>query len=68
VATTPNCAYGLDNDGDGLIDYPTDPNCAGPSGATEVPEPAVLLGLAAGLAFLGTVGRRRMRCWGDDDR
>jgi hypothetical protein len=31
----PACSDGLDNDGDGLIDYPEDPQCASPSGASE---------------------------------
>jgi large repetitive protein len=30
------CNDGIDNDGDGLIDYPEDPGCASPSGASEV--------------------------------
>lgn len=31
----PACSDGVDNDGDGLSDYPADPGCASPSGATE---------------------------------
>ncbi len=40
VATTtqqalPACANGVDDDGDGLIDYPDDPNCTDPTDADE---------------------------------
>jgi hypothetical protein len=37
AATLP-CDDGIDNDGDGLRDYPADPGCASPSAATESPE------------------------------
>jgi len=60
AATLP-CDDGIDNDGDGAIDYPTDASCPGPGGATEVPEPSALVALAAGIAFLAGVGRRRAR-------
>jgi len=32
------CANGLDDDGDGLADYPADPGCGATSGPTEQPE------------------------------
>jgi hypothetical protein len=31
----PECADGLDNDGDGDVDHPDDPGCGGPSGPIE---------------------------------
>ncbi len=34
----PACADGLDNDGDGLVDYPADPGCASATGAIENPQ------------------------------
>jgi hypothetical protein len=37
--TSPACSDGLDNDGDGKTDYPTDPGCTDASDATE-PDPA----------------------------
>src|ERR1700761_456821 len=37
--TVPQCADGIDNDGDGLIDM-EDPDCSSPSDNTEGPEPA----------------------------
>ena len=33
----PSCRDGVDNDADGLIDYPQDPGCADPDAETEVP-------------------------------
>jgi hypothetical protein len=35
LAGTPECADGIDNDGDGLVDYPNDPECVTASGASE---------------------------------
>ena len=32
---TSECADGLDNDGDGLVDYPADPGCLGPADESE---------------------------------
>src|SRR5262249_61877011 len=37
VAAHP-CLDGVDNDGDGLIDYPADPGCSGPNDDSEQPE------------------------------
>jgi len=34
----PRCSDGIDNDGDNLIDYPADPGCGSPNGATENPQ------------------------------
>ena len=58
-APTLPCDDGIDNDGDGLIDYPNDPGCAGPSGPTELPEPSGWLMLIAGTGFLSALYRRR---------
>lgn len=99
-APTLPCDDGIDNDGDGATDYPADPACWGPAAPDEgpecddgadndgdggtdwdgspadadctvawhddesvvyVPEPSVLLGLAAGVAMLALLGRRRRR-------
>jgi len=30
TVTPPQCSDGIDNDGDGLIDYPQDPGCQSP--------------------------------------
>jgi large repetitive protein len=35
ICTKPVCSDGLDDDGDGLIDYPNDPGCDSPDDATE---------------------------------
>jgi hypothetical protein len=53
------CDDRLDNDGDGLPDYPRDPDCLDPTQATELPEPGELLMLAAGLAALAAIEARR---------
>ena len=37
----PACADGVDNDADGLRDFPADPGCAGPRGGSESAEPHV---------------------------
>jgi probable HAF family extracellular repeat protein len=34
----PQCADAIDNDGDGLVDYPDDPGCPSPSAAPENPQ------------------------------
>ncbi|HEY4244959.1 MAG TPA: hypothetical protein VGM88_34325 [Kofleriaceae bacterium] len=34
-APNPQCSDGIDNDGDGLIDYPADPGCSSPDDMTE---------------------------------
>jgi len=38
TAETPMCANGIDDDGDGAIDYPADPGCADPQQDDESPE------------------------------
>ena len=35
----PDCEDGIDNDGDGLIDFPADPGCESPTGLSEVNAP-----------------------------
>ncbi len=65
---TTQCNDGIDNDGDGLIDYPNDPGCLSPQdndekdqtiAASEFPQFAVaLVGLLGGIAVLA---RKRMR-------
>src|SRR5262249_22435311 len=57
----PACSDGIDNDGDGLADFPADPDCADTMGVAEVPEPAFWQGLAAGAALLAALSRRRRR-------
>ena len=37
VSTKPYCSDGIDNDGDGKIDYPSDTACSSASGNDEVP-------------------------------
>lgn len=39
VAEAPQCVDGLDNDGDGFIDYPADPGCTDTADDTESPNP-----------------------------
>jgi hypothetical protein len=34
----PDCSDGINNDADGLVDYPNDPGCADPSSVTEAPQ------------------------------
>jgi len=35
IRALPQCQNGLDDDGDTLIDYPSDPDCTGPSDTSE---------------------------------
>jgi len=37
-STGPACSDGIDNDGDGLIDYPSDPGCSSGIAGTEAPQ------------------------------
>jgi hypothetical protein len=39
VTGLPECEDGIDNDGDGLIDFPADPGCLSPTGTSEVNSP-----------------------------
>lgn len=36
----PQCSNGLDDDGDGQVDYPADPGCSSPTDTSESPDPA----------------------------
>jgi MYXO-CTERM domain-containing protein len=38
-AALPQCEDGIDNDGDGLIDYPADPGCTSPTDDSELNGP-----------------------------
>jgi hypothetical protein len=53
------CSDGEDNDDDGLIDWPTDSDCDGPTGILEVPEPGIPLSLLVGALGLAASKRRR---------
>jgi hypothetical protein len=55
------CSDGLDNDGDGLTDYPEDPDCQRAFDYTESP---VACGLGFELALLLPLVRRRLRFLG----
>ena len=59
ITDRPECANGLDDDGNGLTDYPADPSCLAPSGTIEAPEPAMASAFAAGVLALGSFARRR---------
>ncbi|PIR83985.1 hypothetical protein COU18_01085 [Candidatus Kaiserbacteria bacterium CG10_big_fil_rev_8_21_14_0_10_51_14] len=37
----PQCSDGIDNDGDGLIDFPADPGCTSGDDDTEAPNPSI---------------------------
>jgi hypothetical protein len=51
IASSPACSDERDNDGDGLVDYPADPQCASPAGPTEK-TPQQGCGLGMELAFV----------------
>lgn len=53
------CSDGEDEDGDGLVDYASDPGCSAPNDIEELPEPSVTFGLAAGAVMLLKLRRRR---------
>ncbi len=57
------CSDGLDNDGDGAIDYPDDSGCVSPYDAGEelfaLPEPAGIGAISAGIIALALLARRR---------
>lgn len=55
------CDNGIDDDGDGHVDYPADPECLSAAQVQEVPEPELALGLAAGIALLVGLSRRQVR-------
>ena len=52
--TATSCDDGLDDDGDGLVDYPMDPDCTSPSSASELGPSDVGGGGSAGAAGSGT--------------
>lgn len=39
ITPAPQCSDGIDNDGDGFIDYPDDPDCTSPMDDSEFPDP-----------------------------
>jgi hypothetical protein len=39
--TAPQCADGVDNDGDGKVDYPADPGCSSATDDSESPDPVI---------------------------
>jgi len=56
----PACSDGRDNDGDSLIDYPSDPGCYGPSDPNER-RPRCGLGFEVAPVLLGLIALRRLR-------
>lgn len=59
---TTECANGRDDDLDGYIDFPADPNCTSATDLSEVPEPSFEFGLAVGaLQFFALARRRQLR-------
>lgn len=52
------CTDGIDNDSDGLIDYPTDPGCSGPNDDSENSKPiitllgSIIMNLSVGTAYV----------------
>ncbi len=62
LGAAPQCSDGIDNDGDGLIDYPDDPDCLTPFTWKEGGKTGgSSCGLGFELAFLGLVWRRARR-------
>ncbi len=59
LGAAPECSDGIDNDGDGLIDYPEDPDCLTPFTWKEGKGSSCGLGFE--LAFLGLLWRRARR-------
>ena len=61
--TTPlgECEDGVDNDGDGDIDFPADLGCTSADDPLEVPEPTALVLQLAALGTLAGLRRRRSR-------
>lgn len=46
TSSLPQCSNGVDDDGDGYADYPTDPGCPSPDGP-EGPNPAIITSFSA---------------------
>jgi hypothetical protein len=61
-----DCSDGLDNDGDGFTDSPSDADCADANGVTERPEPSSTALLTSGIALLHWLWRRRKDVQGHD--
>ena len=69
LLATPDCMDQVDNDLDGLTDYPEDPGCASPGDPSEVMlpprvpalSPAAITACAAILATLASARRREKR-------
>ena len=59
VVRTPQCSNGVDDDGDGKVDYPADAQCAAPADNSEAPAPACGLGVEGVFVRGGLVLRRR---------
>ena len=57
------CDNGIDDDGDGLIDYPDDPHCTSSTTPTEAPPVPLLNGIFTGLMIfsLAATGLRQSR-------
>ena len=58
-ACSPQCSNGIDDDHDGWIDYPADPDCSSGQDPVELPEPGVIPALAGGCLLLRRLSRRR---------
>jgi hypothetical protein len=52
------CDNGIDDDGDGAIDYPADPECRSALQLVELPEPASRSGMAFAILALAGLARR----------
>jgi hypothetical protein len=62
ITDRPECNDGLDDDGNGLIDFPADPGCLAATDAIEAPEPDGMPTFAAGVfALLALSSRRSLR-------
>ncbi len=58
------CSDGLDNDGDGVADYPADPDCHAPSGRSEIAGPAVASDVYRGRVRAGSSRPVPVVFWG----
>jgi hypothetical protein len=55
----PQCSNGSDDDADGAIDYPADPDCTSPTDDRELPGQACGLGFEVAFAVGGIMALRR---------